>query len=764
MIFELSAETESAPRGTEFAPTREPFGRLFFLVLFIVVLALNLMIAYLQLFSRFQPHDDEGCIALNVRDFDGGHRLYEEIPAVYGPLYYLLTPLIYRTLGWPIDSDHLRLLVLGLWMATSLLGGLFVWRLTRSVPLSLLGWLALHRHLNCLIWEPGHPASLAALFTAMVLVLSTLGLPRWKLTIAIGFGILAGAVVFLKLNQGVFLGVALLLALSASATPGRLARVLLLLSAVAAVLLPVVVMRQRLQADWVQAYCTLATVAAVLVVAAAVHFGGPLVFGGRELTAFLACGVGVSVAILLAIHASGTSWAGLLEGMILQHGRRSHMVPAITWPGHAIAALLSMALFFAYCVWTRSPDSVAPWVPSLLGWAKAMYGFFILTISVHDNHNLLFYGVPLLWLMVVEANGGRLAFPRLVLAALIAFQVSYAYPVAGSQSDKAGIFLTLAAVLCLHDSWKVSPLVFLGAAATWIASLRMAFTARFKRPDRLLAILVVICYLPSISGPLNAYRTSMPLALPGAEQLRLPEPQVACYRWLFYNLRAHTDTFLTLPGLYSLHFWTAVPAPTVDNYTHWFTGLDEKRQWRNLERLRASVRPGVVRTNEVIQLWLTPDDRFPTPATEQIERGYRSLGEVWGFALLLPADQPLPSPTYSAQLLPSGSPAQPGAVVKLILPALEGGPITRLCVCDLQAGQVLADTDESIPPRQRGFLCSDARGQEPVSTVKLVVTQPVVVYLRIPDGEALRKAEFPVVRLYSQDGRLAESIPFPNRN
>ena len=356
----LHAEKELVVQDPDMSPPRETFGRGLFVLLFLAVLSLNFAVAYLQLFSRFQPHDDEGCIALNVRDFAKGHRLYEEIPAVYGPLYYLLTPTIYRTLGWPIDSDHLRLLVLCFWTTTSMLGGWFVWRLTRSIPLTLLGWLALNRHLNCLIWEPGHPIGLATLFTVVVLLLSTLALPRWRLTIAVGFGILAAGVVFLKLNQGAFLGLALLLALCASATRGRLARGLLLLTAIAAVLLPMVVMRQRLQAEWVHAYCTLATVAAILVVVAAAYFGGPPVFRPGDLLAFLASAFGVSVAILLATHVSGTSWPGLLEGIVLQHGRRSHMVPAITWSGHTIAALLSMALFFAYLVWTRSSDSCAP--------------------------------------------------------------------------------------------------------------------------------------------------------------------------------------------------------------------------------------------------------------------------------------------------------------------------------------------------------------------------------------------------------------------
>ena len=438
-----------------------------------------------------------------------------------------------------------------------------------------------------------------------------------------------------------------------------------------------------------------------------------------------------------------------------------------------------------------------------------MYGLFILIYSVHDNHNLLFYGVPFVWLMVVQAKGRQLAFPRLVLAALIAFQVSYAYPVAGSQSDKAGMFLTLAAVLCLRDSWEINPLLFLNAAATWLASLAMGrlvgpepeilflfplpficggilaggslflcchqllrdpalpiawkdFTSRFKRPDRLLAILVLICYLPSISGPLNAYRTAMPLALPGAERLRMPEHQVSCYRWLFHNVRAHTDTFLTLPGLYSLHFWIGVPPPTVDNFTHWFTGLDEKRQWRNLQMLSASPRPGVVRTNAGIQKWLTPDDPFPTPATEQIEKDYRSLGEVGGFALMLRRDRPLSTPTYSAYLLSPESAAQHGGVVKLVLPALTGGRISRLCVCDLEVGRVLADTEESIELQQRGFLCTDSHRQEPASILPVVVSQPVELYLHIPDVEAVRKAVFPVVRLYDLKGVLIESIPFPH--
>ena len=120
----------------------------------------------------------------------------------------------------------------------------------------------------------------------------------------------------------------------------------------------------------------------------------------------------------------------------------------------------------------------------------------------------------------------------------------------------------------------------LTSAAAGYAFARMRFPGRDGIWKMLLAMLAIpaillalICFLANLIYPWQQYRQNIPLNLPGGKCLRLGEDQVASYRWLYHNLRAETDTFLTLPGLYSLHFWTGLPAATADNITAWTTVL-----------------------------------------------------------------------------------------------------------------------------------------------------------------------------------------------
>src|SRR5438105_2384925 len=84
-------------------------------------LAITLLFSYYALFSFFAPYDDEGYMMLTVKHFLDGHRLYDDIPTLYGPTYYLFEWLAHAVFGIALTNDATRLVTLGFWAATAVL-------------------------------------------------------------------------------------------------------------------------------------------------------------------------------------------------------------------------------------------------------------------------------------------------------------------------------------------------------------------------------------------------------------------------------------------------------------------------------------------------------------------------------------------------------------------------------------------------------------------------------------------------------------------
>ena len=78
--------------------------------------------------------------------------------------------------------------------------------------------------------------------------------------------------------------------------------------------------------------------------------------------------------------------------------------------------------------------------------------------------------------------------------------------------------------------------------------------------------------------------------MPGAGWVRATERDAARYWWLTTNLREHCDTFLTAPGVNSLHFWTGIPPVSTLNTTLWPILLDDGQQARVLAAARSVAR------------------------------------------------------------------------------------------------------------------------------------------------------------------------------
>src|SRR5262249_24181528 len=158
--------------------------------------------------------DDEGYLLLSVKHYLNGGRLYTDTFTLFGPFYFFAQWIFFRLLHFPLTHDGGRFVTLIYWLVSGVFAGLFVERISKSL---LLG---AHAGLGCvtvsafLADEPGHPQQVVLL---LWMVASYLTLPRTsgRMTLAMFLlGAIAAALLFPKVNVGVFYVAALANALA----------------------------------------------------------------------------------------------------------------------------------------------------------------------------------------------------------------------------------------------------------------------------------------------------------------------------------------------------------------------------------------------------------------------------------------------------------------------------------------------------------------------------------------------------------------------
>src|SRR5215468_9417164 len=71
-------------------------------------------------FSLLATYDDEGFFMMTVQHLLHGARLYDDVPVLYGPVYYLERWLLHGAIGLPLTHDVVRLISAGHWLAAAI--------------------------------------------------------------------------------------------------------------------------------------------------------------------------------------------------------------------------------------------------------------------------------------------------------------------------------------------------------------------------------------------------------------------------------------------------------------------------------------------------------------------------------------------------------------------------------------------------------------------------------------------------------------------
>jgi hypothetical protein len=603
--------------------------------------------AYYAIFTNFAPYDDEGTLLVTVQAFAHGEVLYRDVYTPYGPFYYELFGGLFALTGKAVTTDASRSIVIVLWVATSLLYGVSVQRLTGRLTLGAAGMIAAFAPLVVLANEPMHPQVLCVLLLGAITLLAVFASARNPGRWGAVTGALLAALVLTKLNLGVYAAAAAVLAAALTLEPLR-SRAWIRWPVVAAVVaLPVIVCARDFGQEWVRNLAAVEVLATAAIVVAAWRLGER----AREegLARWLLGGVvgfaAASVAIMVAILLTGSSLADVYDGMVTEalRVREVNMTPLPSTPAAIDWAIAALAVAFL-AVRLRRPEAGLPSVWS--GGLRILAGVVIwLTIARiapvalnPSSGNQLSIPTVLAWIAVLPPGGATESqfkrFLRIFLPALAVAQALQVYPVAGSQMGIAALTFVPVGALCIADGLTV-----LGA---WSAERGRDGLERFG----VIATVVLVAFAvdmgvnaivrPGINSISN-YRHNTALPFPGATALHLPEEQVQQYAAMVDALHEHGCTdFIGYPNINSMYLWSGIEPPPPAAPGVWLEALDSERQQRIVNELRASRRPCVIRSEARAALWLSGREVPDRPLVRYIFSDFKPVETVGEFEFLLP--------------------------------------------------------------------------------------------------------------------------------
>ncbi|MSU48085.1 MAG: hypothetical protein EXS37_03180 [Opitutus sp.] len=541
--------------------------------------------ALLIINTKYAGYDDEGYMLLALRHYLSGLRLYDDVFSQYGPWPFVFHQL--ATFGGTIPLTHElgRILTALQWTGGAVLCGLMVGRFSGRMSAGIVTTAAVF----CLTWqtsvEPMHPGGhLMVLIAVAAWVAAELETARARRPgLAAALGALIALVMLTKINVGIFLAAAVAGAFGrfSQAGPARVRRPFALVIGALVIALPWLLVGARCSEPWIFSLALLTSVAnAALFWITPTDRDTPPT--GRDLFAFLAGGMLAGTAVCLTVLARGTTVASLCQAVLIRPlTLPSKFTIPTTWPPSVWVVTAACGLLVIRAGWEiRREGTPRPLTRRLIltirGITLAGAALtFHLWASLDGIVTFTEYGLPLLPAFVIPLNAVSAATNRLrwIVASIAALQILHLYPVTGSQRGWS-IFLFVP-VLVL--GWDEACEVFAtGPRGRTIGgrACRIGFAG---------LSLIAVIQLAGIGW--QRHQSSRPLDLPGAESLRLPEPQRLALRVLTLNASLHADLLFSVPGMGSFNLWSGVPAPTAQHATQWFWLLPATEQRRISDRL-----------------------------------------------------------------------------------------------------------------------------------------------------------------------------------
>jgi hypothetical protein len=584
-----------------------------------LALVASAVFAYVEMFSQFQYYDDEGYVMVSVKSFLDGHPLYVETFTEYGPFYHLAARFLYFVTGLAVSHDVTRLATIGLWLATAAVAALFIYRLTTSFAWALVAYLEVVVHCRPLCNEPGHPQALLVLLSMSLPLIAAFVVPRR--TGSALLGVVAACILLTKINLGVYTLGALMMAYLAMTVSAPLIRTALFVAAVAAVASPFILMRG---ADWALNYARISALTLAACGMAIWRCDLRARFGIVQLSVFVFFFTMTAVGILAITIALGTSLEAIVTGVFLAPLRFPQLI-SFPWRLPSYGVLVGAVSLAAALIAVRIPSS-RPAIGVVL---KLTFGLLIV-FAITRGATTMVTMAPLVWVILLPTSASwdlEALFPRAIVCLLTAWYLPIAYPVAGSQEAWATMFLIPAAIIGFAD-----------AGAVVAPRLNRPFLHRVAEPAFLL--LIVWLFYPQfgwrhLDDLVHRYTGRVALGLPGSDRIRLADEEVQLYRTLTTSIGQECDAFVSMPGLYSLNFWTRKEPPTGFNNTVWMLQTDDRQQQQAVDRLARHPRPCVIYNRILTEEWVGDRDISRRPLVRYIRTSFRTARTIGDFELMV---------------------------------------------------------------------------------------------------------------------------------
>jgi hypothetical protein len=575
---------------------RLPLSSLWTVLAILVALAGALSAAQ-RLLTRFAVWDDEGYMLVSLAHYINEGHLYTRTFSQYGPFFFYAQGIFFQLLHFPVTHDMGRLVTLVYWVASSLLAAVFVQRLSRSMFLSCAAGLCCMLAGSVLANEPGHPQQLVLLLCMLAASLSLPSLSgRYALRLFL-LGCVGAALVFTKVNVGVFYVAALAHALVCLLPSGRIRSIGIGLTLLYAAAFPWLLMHSNFNHGF-RGYFFLATVGGIVTFAfgALIQPQNARPQNRLPIRAVLWSAAGLltgTVLIVVATSLQGMSLGSLVLGVILNplHHPGIFQIQLGISRVNLLAAVILTAGVVGLRLWARRLAE-SRWL-DVLTCAAGIGSILLLTMP----HRIQWV-VPLLPLTLIprprwDRDAGAL-FSRLFITCMAVTQFLQPYPVAGSQTGIAAAPMILWAFLCIADG---------------IAGLRTSSCPASLRLWEGLRLDVVIgsAILVLFAGIGINLAVNKPLppasGLRGSAWLHLPVEQAAGFESIAGNVSANCSTLFTMPGMASLNLWSGVPTPNGWNLTVWMKGISSEGQEEILRLLKSDSRDCAILNRSVMAFW-----------------------------------------------------------------------------------------------------------------------------------------------------------------
>ena len=391
------------------------------------------LLAYYEIFTVFKYYDDEGYFMLTVKHFLAGHRLYDEVWTLYGPVYFFYKWLIHGLCGLPLTHDVVRLTALTVRLLTGVVAAVAVLRLTASVTLAAVTQVLVTVHLAAINSEPGHPQELCGLLTMALVAIASLASGRRPMRTPIVLGLVVAALSMAKVNLGIFAGVAIWMSFVSDLPLTRGNAAVRTVSLAALLALPWMLTRAMLATPVVWHLVSTETLAILAVSTIALtRRGGTSSLG--DLGVFISAWAGGVGLMALALCVTGTTLTALVDSLVVSPAR----MPALFFIMYdeMFPSLLPAVVAVAVALGVRAIEG-SRMSRHLGGLGALAFGVAVLAVWRSDVTKLLNTATPFLWLGLLLPAGPQedaaRRRARLVLCWVAVLQPLQVFPVSGSQ-------------------------------------------------------------------------------------------------------------------------------------------------------------------------------------------------------------------------------------------------------------------------------------------------------------------------------------------